>query len=147
MPLSFNEEGLRACYKDIEALSQEHYLEVATNQNVRELDIDWNAYFAMENLHVFTMRSDGLLVGYISIFIHNHPRYKSWIHAVSDVYYVVPEHRGPDAVKFFQWMEREVRDKYGVMAIHIQDKIHQTRERFFTYLGYKPIEQVYEKVL
>lgn len=148
---TYQEEELYKIFHEIDALAQGHWQEVANHRDVRPLDLDYEKYITineMKIIRVFTVREDGRLIGYASFFIAPHLHYKRWIHASSDVYYLVPDYRGKDGIgkEFFTKIEEWLKS-LDVNVIDIQDKTHHTHEKFFLGLGYKVVEQVYEKVL
>ncbi len=96
---------------------------------------------------VFFLNHDKL-IGYTSFFIGPHPHYKTWVFANNDVYYLDPKYRGKDGIgiKFFREVEKWLKS-LGVQLVAYQDKVHRSHTKFFTGMGYKIVEQVYEKMI
>ena len=141
-------------FKDIidEALPllTKHWKELANHQDIRPLDINFEAYEQMNDLgliRVFTVREDEKLVGYASFCINYNLHYKTWKHAICDVYYIAPEKRTLGfGSKMFSEIEGMLRD-LGVNSVIVQDKVKQSNAKFFQALGFGISEQHYEKVL
>lgn len=123
---------------------------MANYQEQRPLDPDYDQYIVLNDLgsiRMFTAREDGKLIAYAVFYIANNLHYKTWKYASSDIYYLDPEYRNKGLGKtFFEETEAWLKS-LGVNNIVVQDKTHHSHEKFFKYLGYNVIEQVYEKLI
>ena len=147
----YQEEKISEAFDEMDPLMIIHWQEVANNQDIRPLDINYDKYIELNNqghLRLFTVRDDyGTLVGYATYFIADNLHYKTWKYASNDVYYLSEEHRKTGvSTKMFEEIEKWLKDM-DVNNIVIQDKVHHTHEKFFTKMGYTLIEQNYEKVI
>jgi hypothetical protein len=127
-----------------------HWREIALNHAEVPLDIDYARYDAMAavgGLHVLTARRVGTLIGYHVALISPHLHYRSTLHGITDVYWIAPECRhGITAVRFFQAVERELKRR-GVRKLFTATKLHLDQGSLFEYLGYKPVERLYAKLI
>lgn len=149
--MKYQEELFNDIIHELGPLLVKHWQELANNKDIRPLDVDYAMYTTLNEqgiIRIFTARSDeGKLVGYFSFAIANNLHYKTWKFASIDVYYVDPEYRkggiGFEMVgKVEDWLR-----SLGVKSLTLMDKLQHSHEKFFIALGYKPIEQHYEKVL
>lgn len=149
MALSYKEELFEDMISEAIPLFYAHWEEVANHQDIRPLDIDYAQYIQLNRMGLvrfFTVRDEGKLIGYISLKVSNNPHYKTWKYAVSDVYYLDPAYRKTGtSVEFFSKIEEWLKSM-DVKSVTIQDKIDHSHEKFFNSLGFKTVEQVYEKV-
>jgi len=148
--MNYQEERFGNIVSELEPLLHEHWLELALNQDVRPLDVDYETYTQLNDigiLRVFTARDlQGKLAGYFSCLLAKNLHYKSWFYALTDVYYLRPEYRNKQIGKqFFREIENWLKG-HGVKSLIVQDKIHKSHESFFIKLGYTLTEQNYEKV-
>ena len=78
------------------ALALRHWQEIALDQGDVPLEVDWDAVLAEEAagvFRVFTARSDGDLVGYISCRVFRPSRYAGTVYVNDDVFWLDPTHR------------------------------------------------------
>lgn len=150
MGIEFQEEKFDDVKSELEPIFKKHWEELANNKDTRPLDVDYTMYSVMSDLQilkVFTVRVDGKLIGYSFWIVAKHLHYKTWLYAVSDVYWLDPEHRKTGiALDFFFKIEDWLKG-LGVKSITVQDKLTHKHNNFFNKLGYKPIEQLYEKII
>lgn len=148
--ITFKEERVVDFLNDSQELLVEHWMEIANHKDERPLDPDFQKYVQLNDLgvlHLFTARDEGKLVGYIVFIVNQHAHYKSWKYAVSDVYYVSKEHRNK-GTGFFLFTEAEMWLKdMGVNAITVQEKINFPHKGMFEHIGFKHVENLYEKVI
>ena len=136
--------------KDAVDLFVRHWKEIALNHESVPLDIDHERYDALAEvgaLHILTVRRDGVLIGYHAAIISGHLHYKSTLHGITDVYWIAPEHRhGITGLRMFQAVEREMK-KLGVRKLFTATKLHLDQGSLFEYLGYRPVERLYAKLI
>lgn len=108
------------------------------------------AYDELERLGVtrlYTLRRDGVLVGYALFMLSFPPMYAGTKVAVQDVFYVDPAHRGFGAAKFLLWTEQQLKAE-GAGAV-----MRQVRHGAVDYsrslerTGYLPVNVSYIKVM
>lgn len=128
----------------------EHWKEVALNHAEVPLDVAWDRYNALDDagaLHVLTARRDGVLVGYHIAIVTAHLHYASTLHGITDVYWIAPAYRtGRTGLRMFQAVERELK-KLGVRKLFTATKLHLDQGALFEYMGYKPVERLYAKLI
>lgn len=148
--ISFQEETFLKAYEDASKLLTSHWEELAVNKDERPLDVDINGYLKAEEanmLKVYTLRDDGNLIGYATFFVRENLHYKTWIVATCDIYYVDPSYRKYGVgFKFFNDIVSELL-KMNVRSIYVHDKLSHSHAELFQALGFKAIEQTYEKVI
>ena len=148
--VSFQEEKFEDVIEELKPLLTFHWNELANNKDIRPLDVDFDTYVKLSeigSLRLFTVRNDGVLVGYASFMLANNPHYKTWKYATCDVYYLDPRFRlsGIGTTMFEEiqsWLK-----SLGVKSVTVQDKINHSHEEFFLRLGFNLVERTYEKIL
>jgi L-amino acid N-acyltransferase YncA len=93
-------------------------------------------------LRLFTMRDEGVLVGYQVFIVSPHLHYPSMLWASQDVVYVAPRCRGRAAVRFMRWVDEQLKNEGAhVILRHVSRKLdfHRTLER----MGYYEQEVAY----
>lgn len=141
-------------WRDIRAemmpLLVRHWREVALNHSDVPLDIDEARYKSLDEsgaLHIVTARQVGALIGYHVAIVSTHLHYASTLHGITDVYWIAPEKRhGTTAIRLFQRVESELEVR-GVRKLFTATKLHLDQGRLFEYLGYKPVERLYAKLI
>ena len=135
--------------EDIKPLIIKHWEEIALNQDIIELNPDWDAYGQLDasgSLRVFTVRDDELLVGYFVVIVSRSLHYKDHLFANNDIIFVLPEYRkGTTGIKLIDFAEREL-EAEGVRLLNINTKDHQSFDAILQRRGYQMIERVYSKV-
>lgn len=128
----------------------QHWKEIALNHTDVPLDIDHERYDALDEsgaLHIVTVRKDGELIGYHVAMVSGHLHYKSTLHAITDVYWVHPNHRaGFTGIRLFQHVEREMK-ALGVRKLFTGTKVHLDMSPLFERLGYRRVEYLYAKLI
>ncbi len=150
MDIIFKEEYLKDILEDLKPMLKLHWEELANNKDIRPLDPAYDTYLILndiEMLRFFTVRVDDKLIGYSSWMVTNNLHYKTWKYAVCDVYYLNPEYRKTGISLDFFFKIEDWLKSLGVKSITVQDKINHSHAKFFDKLGFKAIEQNYEKVI
>lgn len=136
--------------EEFEPFVMKHWNELGLTKDDVPIDFDWERFFKEERvgrLHTATVRKDGKLVGYHISFIGGHPHYKSTLHAMVDLYYLLPEERaGRVGLKMFQYVEDELR-KLGVKKVYTGCKVMFDHTKLFTRLGYELSDYQFIKIL
>lgn len=143
-------ERWREIKREMLPLLTRHWREIALNHADVPLDIDHARYAELDEsgaLHILTVRRDALLIGYHVAIITPHLHYKSTLHGITDVYYVVPECRhGVTGMRMFQAVERELK-ALGVKKLFTATKLHLDQGPLFERMGFKPVERLYAKLI
>ena len=136
--------------KEAAALFVKHWQEVALNHETVPLDIAYDRYDALADagaLHILTVRKHSTLIGYHVAIVSGHLHYAGTLHGITDVYWIAPEHRaGRTGLRMFQAVERELK-ALGVKKLFTATKLHLDQGALFEFLGYKPVERLYAKLL
>lgn len=144
-------------WPELSKLWDEHWREVAINQDVIKLDPDIAAYNAFDRagmLHLVVARSAGDVVGYHISFVRPHLHYRCSLSAITDVYFIRADHRKPrTALRFFEAVEKTLVAR-GVQKVFTGVKLHNAPDghsldngRLFQFLGYVETERLYTKVI
>ena len=136
--------------EEIKPLIIKHWEEIALNQDIIELNPDWDAYGELDRsglLRVFTVRNKvESLVGYFVVIVSRSLHYKDHVFANNDIIFVLPEYRkGTTGIKLIDFAEREL-EAEGIRALNINTKDHQSFDAILQRRGYQMIERVYSKV-
>ncbi len=127
-----------------------HWDEIAADKAMIPLDIDYDAYDAIEAsgmLHILVARSDGEMIGYFVAIVRGHLHYKSTEMAFTDIFFIAPEWRkGLIGVKLFREMEKSLVAR-GVVKIFGSTKPKLDIGPIFERLGYHVHETVYSKLI
>ena len=150
MSITYQQEFLDTVEKDIKPLLQDHWEEIALNKSAIKLNPDWEAYHSLEDsgiLKVFTVRSDGELIGYFVVLIRNHIHYKDHVFAANDVLFLKQEYRkGLTGAKLMRFAEKCLKED-GVSVLVVNTKRHKPFDGLLEWLGYSHVENVYSKYL
>jgi len=148
--ITFHIEKWRPLYAELSVLLPKHWEEIAITRDKVPLDVDVDKYAELCDqgiLHIVTARDDGKLIGYHVAMICGHLHYKSTLHGITDVYYLLPEYRGKMVgVRLFKEVEDDMRRR-GVKKLYTGTKLHHDMGRMFERLGYKETERLYTKFL
>lgn len=152
--ITFQWEKLPAIAAELLPLLKLHWEEIEDHKDILPLEPAWELMFSYEIANVlrcFTIRSDGLLVGYIFVMFPPSLHYSvgmAWV----ERFWLRPEfRRGWLGIHLFKAAESLARDA-GAKLIHIPFRLHFQRERgtlskIFSRMGYTLSEAVYVKVL
>lgn len=145
---SYKIESVDEVEEEIKLLIEDHWEEIALNQDVIKLNPDFELYKKLEEegyLGIYTVRDEGELVGYFLVLAHNNLHYKDHIFATNDIIYIKPELRNKSVGKnLIQFAEDDLR-KRGVSVLVINTKVHQPFDGLMEHMGYNLIERVYSK--
>lgn len=151
--ITYQVEQYRDIYGEMEPILREHWLEIALGHDKVPLDIDNERYFGLCEagaLHIVTARDEGRLVGYHVAIVSGHLHYKSTLHGITDVYFILPEYRkGRTGIRLFQRVEKELKE-LGVKKLFTGCKLHTAdgkSGKLFEYLGYNATETLFTKYI
>ena len=124
--------------------------EVGRREAGYHLELDWDLYRTLENngnLKVFTVRSDGLLIGYFTIVISPSLHSKNSFVVSNDAIFLRPDYRNSGiGIKLFKFVEECLKeDGFKQLQITFTDK-HDISS-LLTRLGYSKVETKFEKRL
>lgn len=149
VPPEFRWERFNTIAHELPPLFQEHWREIALNQDTIPLAPDWDRYYRLDvegALLVLTVRLDGKLVGYAFLLAGPHLHYVTTLWGHLDMYWLDPLVRsGWTGVKFFKAVIKGARDS-GVINLTLTTKLHFMDNRvakLLARLGFKPIETVH----
>ena len=148
--MEYKQEFLCSVIDDIKPLVQSDWNEIEHQKDKRPLDPDWEAYADFEAqgaLKIFTARHNGLLVGYISCFLHPDLHSKGLVSASFEILFVHKGHRnGVVGPKLIRFAENCVR-KDGADFCFVTTTHRNAAANFMQRLGYNAIETKLEKAL
>lgn len=150
MSLTYQQEFLTTVEEDCKPLLQNHWEEIAVNKSVIKMNPDWEAYHNLEDsgaLKIFTVRSDGELIGYFVVILRKHIHYKDHIFAANDLLFLKQEYRkGLTGAKLMKFAEKCLKED-GVSVLVVNTKRHKPFDGLLEWLGYSHVENVYSKYL
>lgn len=151
MTVTYQVEKWGDFVNDGEALFPSHYKELARDQEVIKLDINYALYEDAEKRgigHIATVRADSKLVGYAILGVMPHLHYKSaGLMAMIDVYYLLPEYRrGGIGAKMILFTLETLKAK-GVTKVYWSTKVHLDHGELLEAMGFRLSDKVYTKLL
>lgn len=150
----FGWERFNAIVHELPPLFNEHWRELALNQDVIPLAPDWDKYYQLDiagALHILTARvSSGQLVGYAFTLVGPHPHYATTVWAHVDMYWLDPVYRqGWTGVRFIKALVLGAKT-LGAVNLTLATKTHFADNRvtkLLQRLGFVPIETIHAKRL
>lgn len=113
--ISIQVERLQDVHREILPMFNDHWEECGCAGGPEELAIDYNMYNLAERngQHIgVAVRSDGVLIGYGSMFLMRPPHHRHDLVATGDCFFVVKEHRkGSVGLRLLKFMEAEALDR------------------------------------
>lgn len=150
LPVTFAVEDWFEARQEMSDLWFKHWEEVAINRDVIKLDPDFDTYDHLANagiLHIVLARKAGKVIGYHFSLVKPHLHYRNSLSAMTDIYYIDPEHRtGRTPLRFFQFVEKTLKDR-GVQKMFTGTKLHLDAGPLFEFMGWTETERLYTKVL
>lgn len=139
-------ERFSAIAKELPPLFEQHWREIAVNQENVPLCPHWDRYFDLDLagvLRVLTVRSGDALVGYHFVFVFPHLHYFSTMWGESDLFWLAPAFRsGWTGYKLLR-IVRDTLKENGVKVHRINSKVHFDLGPILERLGYKPSDVMY----
>lgn len=143
----FGWERFNEIAHELPPLFQEHWRELALNQDSIRLDPDWDKYYRLDIegvLQILTARlPSGQLVGYLFLLVGPHLHYKSTLWGHADMFWLDPLYRqGWMGVRFFKALVGGAKSM-GVVNLTLATKMHFMDNRvtkLLQRLGFVPIE-------
>lgn len=150
MSITYQVERWNDVVCELYPFAELHWNEIALDHNTVPLCMDWARYYKMDNdnsLHTVTVRDNGIVIGYHVSVISGHLHYSSTLHAMVDLYYILPAYRkGRIGIKLFKYTEDSLK-AIGVHKIITGTKVHKDNSKLFEYLGYKNTEIIFTKLI
>ena len=147
MTATFQRELYRDVIEELKPLLLLHWKEIALDQDTIPLEPMYDEYQRLEDigiLNMFTMRVDGKIQGYIVGFIKRHLHYQSLLYYANDIYFVSPDFRGVNSMRFFKAFEKHLKE-LDVQQIVMYTKQHKSVQPFLEHLGYSAVDIVMKK--
>jgi hypothetical protein len=148
MSVTYQQEFLHSVEHELKDLLQQHWKEIALNQDFIPLNPCWESYHNLEEegkLRIFTARDSGKLIGYFVVIVSYNLHYKDHLFATNDVLYLHKDYRkGFTGIRLIKFCEQCLM-KDGVSVFTINTKVHQAFDPILERLGYNLIERVYSK--
>ena len=148
--IQIQQELFRDSMPEIEVLSVLHYDELTLNKEYVKLNPNWNKYLQLEddnNLCLFTIRSDNILVGYSIFFVDTHIHYKDLVVATNDVLFLREDLRlGITGIKLIKFSE-SVLKTLGVNKITWHVKFAKDFRPILHRMGYADEDVIVGKIL
>lgn len=144
-------EPFKGLIDEVKPLVERHWKELALYQDDVLLDPDYATYEAANEAGMslaFTARIDGELIGYALYWVRPHMHYKTTLCAVSDLFWIAPEHRNFGVGSgMFAFIEDELKRR-GVKIVHTTFKTaHPAAGKLLEMRGHTLVEYAYSKKL
>lgn len=132
---------------ELEPLLVAHWREIAHYQDIL-LEPDWAFYCSSPFLRCFTVRMEGVLVGYLITGVAKNKHYMSSLQAMQDILFVHPDHRGSDLGRTLlrYHLQQMTQEKVQVDYQHVK-RSHPALGLLLESAGYEPVEIIYAKRL
>ena len=148
--IKYQQEFLENVRGEVESLIQSHYGEVYPARDTFDWDMDWDSYEKLEDmgfLKIFTVRDNGLLVGYLWVILSPNLHSIGSVLACDDGLFVAKTHRGQTVAKdLIQFTERCLKED-GIRVFHIVGTTEKPINSLMKRMGYTEIETKFQKVL
>lgn len=148
--MKYKQESLIAIKDEIQPLIENHWSEIALNQDNIKLNPDWNMYGKLESLGMiktYTARVDDELVGYFILVVTKGLHYADHTFAATDVIYISPEYRkGRAGYGLIKFAEQELK-KDGVSVLVINTKDHAPFDKLLESMDFSLTERLYQKFI
>lgn len=157
-------EMLWKCLDEIKPILEDHWKELARNQDKIKLSPDFAKYLALEKAGIYRMyvvrTDDGEIAGYAGFMVMNHLHYSEDLWALADLFFVRPQFRSKRKLglsyknrpkgagrTLFEEAEDDLR-RLSVAVIHCTYKLaNPAAGNMLKKLGYTHIEAGAAKVL
>jgi GNAT superfamily N-acetyltransferase len=136
-------------------LLREHYEALGVHKEKLKLDVAWGALSAAEaegRFRVWTARDDGLLAGYLGLWIIRHGHFQETLMAVEDSFLLsAPYRKGWTGIRMLKEVIAALREM-GVGLLIIHEKVHFVAARgglgkLYRRLGFYHSDNLWSKVL
>ncbi len=148
--ITYQEEIFEDIIEEIKPIIITHWKEIEINKDNIKLDCDWDRYIQLDELGMLStvsVRSDGVLIGYITTFIIEHLHYKTHTFADVDAMYIALEYRGTGIGReLCNYAEDICKDK-GVSIIMQHVKLTHNFGSLLEGIGYTKVEEMYSKYI
>lgn len=159
--ITFQVEKWDDCYEEAIPMLHAHYLEIATDQEIKPLDPDLEKYQQLEDagfLRIFTARhhnegedgsvaTRGRLIGYFVSIVMSGLHYSQTMMALNDIMYIDPAYRGGTAGYRLIKLAAEDLKNLGADILTIHMKTDYPFRSLLTKLGFHLTEENWERVL
>jgi len=146
--IKYQQEFLSYAEQEVTPLAELEWEE--SGHPTETLVIDWDSYFALEEsgrLKFFTVRKDGLLIGYFVVIITSPLTAKGELVGSYDAVYVHKDYRKSTvARRLFKFVEGCMKED-GIYRLIASSSSKKPIGKFLSRLGYKEVETKYERVL
>lgn len=143
--LNFSRESITNIWHELKDLL--HLNSMETGLKDERFDPSLERYSSIEQTGIhrmYTIRDDGKIVGYCSMFVSNHIHYPDGIWAHQDVLFVHPNYRGITAVRFMRFVDHQLKLE-GVTKILRQVTTKKDFSRTLERMGYEPLEVLFAR--
>ena len=146
--ITYQSEQFDQCIDEIKPLLHAHYEEISEVKDITPMDPDYEKYREMAHMGLirfWTVRNEGVLIGYFITFIMKHPHYKSVTYGLNDVLYLDPAYRGGMVgYKMFRSALHDLKITCGVQVMHVHMKTKHEFRALLTKLGFRLTEETWE---
>lgn len=133
---------------ELVALYHDHWSELAMDKEYPEAGLDpmWEVYDqrnASGQVLLVTLRETGQMIGYFLGFVAPGLHYRRCLTYHSDIFRIVPEHRGRMGGKRMVRVVIEECRRRGVKRVFLGEKLHMPCAQLFAAFGARPVERMH----
>lgn len=143
-------EDFHKVKEEAQPLLELHWDEIAVHKDKIKLNPDWEKVEALSKegkLGVYTVRDNGVLVGYFAVIADTSLHYRDHIFAHNDVIFIKKEYRNRKiGFGLIDFAERDLKRK-GVSLLLVNTKVHQPFDELMLGMGYDLMERLYSKYI
>lgn len=121
--INFQVEPFDKLLDELKPLLQAHWDELPTLDFQYDLDPEYQQYYSMQQrdaLRIVTARADGVLIGYIVVFLTKALHHRQINTAQIDILYITPEYRGQGIFRSLREDTEQYLKKQGFDFIQIE---------------------------
>ena len=147
MNITIQQEAIADIWWEAKPLLEAHWREIAHYQDI-PLQPDWEFYRTSPFLRCFTVRADGVLVGYDVLGVARNKHYLGSLQAVQDVIFLLPEHRNRNVGASLVAFGDQALKAEGVQVVYrTVKKAHAALGVLLAHAGYDEVDIVKAKRL
>lgn len=145
--MTFQEEKLKNCLDEAKPLLYAHYKEIAHYQDI-EFNPDYEMYLKMDEAGIiksYSVRENGVMIGYAVFFIKRNLHYKKSIQAQQDIVFIKSDKRGC-GLFFIKWCDEQLK-REGIQVVYHHIKAAHNFGKALERIGYELQDLIYSKRL
>ena len=145
--ISYQLEPLFTFVPNLAPLMEEHYKEIGDSSLEPHLDLPlYQGFETGGNLPILTVREDGKMIGYVVVFVKQHPHYKE-LCGFEDAYFLSSQARKRGVGREMIEKMLEHLKARGVKKVFFHSKKKSSHKELFTTLGFGHSDEIWARKL